>query len=79
LKKESDHRLLNDLQMTISLFSLQSRASMNAEAAAQLAVASNRITMIAQIYHRLNSYDGVQTIKFKKFADFSRDFSAMVS
>ena len=25
LKKESDHRLLNDLQMTISLLSLQSR------------------------------------------------------
>jgi two-component system, sensor histidine kinase PdtaS len=80
LKKESDHRLLNDLQMTISLLSLQSRSSTNAEAAAQLAVAANRVSMIARIHHRLNSYEGVQTIEFKKFLeDFSRDFSAMVS
>jgi len=78
-KKESDHRLLNDLQMTISLLSLQSRASTNAEAAAQLAVAANRVAMIARIHHRLNSYEGVQTIEFKKFLeDFGRDFSAMV-
>jgi len=80
LKKESDHRLLNDLQMTISLLSLQSRGSTNAEAAAQLAIAANRVAMIARIHHRLNSYEGVQTIEFKKFlADLGRDFSAMVS
>jgi two-component sensor histidine kinase len=80
LKKESDHRLLNDLQMTISLLSLQSRGSTNAEAAAQLAVAANRVSMIARIHHRLNSYEGVQTIEFKKFLqEFGRDFSAMVS
>jgi two-component system, sensor histidine kinase PdtaS len=80
LKKEFDHRLLNDLQMTISLLSLQSRGSTNPEAASQLAVAANRVAMIARIHHRLNSYEGVQTIEFKKFlADFCRDFSAMVS
>jgi len=80
LKKESDHRLLNDLQMTISLLSLQSRASTNAEAAAQLAVAAYRVSMIARIHHRLNSYDGVQAIEFRKFLqDFGREFSAMVS
>jgi two-component sensor histidine kinase len=80
LKKESDHRLLNDLQMTISLLSLQSRGSTNEEAAAQLAVAANRVSMIARIHHRLNSYEGVRAIEFKKFlADFGREFSAMVS
>ena len=80
LKKESDHRLLNDLQMTISLLSLQSRGATNAEAATQLATAANRVSMIARIHHRLNSYEGVQTIEFKKFLrDFSRDFAAMVS
>jgi two-component sensor histidine kinase len=79
-KRESDHRLLNDLQMTISLLSLQSRAATNAEAASQLAVAANRVAMIARIHHRLNSYQGVQTIAFKKFLeDFGLDFSAMVS
>ena len=80
LKRESDHRFLNDLQMITSLLSLQSRASANAEAAAQLAVAANRVSMIARIHHRLHSYDGVQAIDFKKFLeDFGRDFSAMLS
>src|SRR5450756_488370 len=80
LSKESDHRLMNDLQMTISLLSLQSRASTNAEAAAQLAVAANRVSMIARIHHRLHSYEGVQAIDFRKFLeDFARDFSAMLS
>ena len=80
LKEESDHRLLNDLQMTISLLSMQSRNSANPEAAAQLAAAANRVSMIARIHHRLNSYKGVRTIEFKKFLeDFCRDFSAMLS
>ena len=80
LSKESDHRLMNDLQMTISLLSLQSRSSTNAEAAAQLAVAANRVSMIARIHHRLHSYDGVPAIEFRKFLeDFGRDFSAMLS
>lgn len=80
LSKESDHRLMNDLQMTISLLSLQSRASTNPEAAAQLAAAANRVSMIARIHHRLHSYDGVQAIEFRKFLeDFAHDFSAMLS
>ena len=49
LRSESDHRLMNDLQMTISLLSLQSRAMANAEAAAQLAVAANRVATISRI------------------------------
>jgi two-component system, sensor histidine kinase PdtaS len=80
LKEESDHRLLNDLQMTISLLSLQSRNSTNPEAASQLAAAANRVSMIARIHRRLNSYEGVRTIEFKKFlGDFCHDFSAMSS
>lgn len=80
LKEESDHRLLNELQMTISLLSMQSRNSANPEAAAQLAAAANRVSMIARIHHRLNSYKGVRTIEFKTFIeDFCRDFSAMAS
>jgi two-component system, sensor histidine kinase PdtaS len=80
LNKESDHRLMNDLQMTISLLSLQSRSSTNAEAAAQLAVAADRVAMIARIHHRLHSYGGAQVIEFRKFLeDFGRDFSAMLS
>jgi two-component sensor histidine kinase len=71
---------MNDLQITISLLLLQSRAATNPEAAAQLAVAANRVSMIARIHHRLHSYDGVQAIEFRKFlTDFGRDFSAMLS
>ena len=80
MSKESDHRLMNDLQMAISLLSLQSRASTNAEAAAQLAVAANRVSMIARIHRRLRSCEGAQAIDFMKFLeDFGRDFSAMLS
>jgi len=80
LSRESDHRLMNDLQMTISLLSLQGRASTNAEVAAQLAVAANRVSMIARIHHRLHACNGLQTIDFKGFLeDLGRDFSAMLS
>jgi two-component sensor histidine kinase len=80
LKEESDHRLLNDLQMTISLLSMQGRNSANPEVAAQLAAAGNRVSMIARIHRRLNSYEGVRTIEFRKFLeDFCRDFSALLS
>lgn len=79
LKEESDHRLLNDLEMTISLLSMQSRNASNPETAAQLAAAANRVSMIARIHHRLNSHKGAR-IRFKKFLeDFCRDFSAMSS
>lgn len=80
LKEESDHRLLNDLQMTISLLSMQSRNASNPETAAQLAAAANRVSMIARIHHRLNSHKGARIIEFKKFLeDFCQDFSAMSS
>ena len=80
LSRESDHRLMNDLQMTISLLSLQSRSATNAEASAQLAVAADRVSTIARIHHRLHSYDGVKAVEFRKFIEeFARDFSAMLS
>jgi two-component system, sensor histidine kinase PdtaS len=78
--KESDHRLLNDLQMIVSLLSLQSRASVNAEVVSQLAVAANRVATIARVHQRLHSLDGVRTVAFKRYLEeFCRDFSTMVS
>ncbi|MGZ9128076.1 MAG: sensor histidine kinase [Candidatus Binatia bacterium] len=80
LSSESDHRILNDLQMIVSVLSLQSRASENAEAASQLATAADRIVAIARIHRRLHSLDGATTVAFKKFLeDLSTDFSSMVS
>ena len=79
LSKESDHRLLNDLQLIVSLLSLQSRTSMNAEAASQLAAAADRIATIGRVHRRLHSFDGVQTVPFKQYIeDLCRDFSPML-
>jgi two-component system, sensor histidine kinase PdtaS len=80
LSKECDHRLLNDLQMIVSLLSLQSHASKNAETASQLAAAADRITTIGRIHRRLHYFDGVQTVAFKQFLEnICCDFSTMLS
>ena len=79
LSNESDHRLLNDLQVIVSLLSLQGRASENAEVASQLAAAADRIAMIGRIHRRLQSLDGVQTFALKQYIeDLCRDFSMML-
>ncbi len=79
LGKESEHRLLNSLQMIVSLLRLQSRASANTEAASQLAIAANRVATIGRVHQRLHSFDGVQTVAFKQYLeDLCRDFSTML-
>ena len=80
LSQESDHRLLNSVQMIVSLLSLQGRASENAEVASQLAAAADRIATIGRIHRRLHSFDGVQTFALKPYVeDLCRDFSMMLS
>jgi two-component sensor histidine kinase len=48
LSLESDHRLLNGLQMIVSLLSLQGRAEPNPDAALHLSTAANRVAAIAR-------------------------------
>ena len=80
LSRESDHRLLNGLQMIGSLLSLQSRASANAEAASQLATAADRVATVGRVHRRLHSIDGVQTVAFKRYLeDLCCDYSTMLS
>jgi two-component sensor histidine kinase len=80
LSQESDHRLMNGLQMMASLLSLQGRASKNAEVASQLAAAADRIGTIGRIHHRLHSFDGVELFAVKQYLnDLCRDFSMMLS
>ena len=80
LRQEADHRLLNGLQMVVSLLSLQGRASDNAEVVSQLATAADRIATIGRIHRRLHSFDGVQTFALKPYVeDLCRDFSMMLS
>jgi two-component system, sensor histidine kinase PdtaS len=80
MSNESEHRLLNDLQVIVSLLSLQSRSSPNAEVASQLATAADRIATIARIHRRLHFSEGVQSVAFKQFLDdLCGDFSTMLS
>jgi two-component sensor histidine kinase len=80
LRKEADHRLMNGLQMVVSLLSLQSRAAANPEAAAQLSIAADRVRAIARVHRRLHELDGVKSVAFKPYLeDLCRDFSTMSS
>ncbi|GLS37168.1 hypothetical protein GCM10010869_27610 [Mesorhizobium tianshanense] len=77
-RKESEHRLLNDLQVVKSLLALQGRASGNAVVVSQLAVAASRVVTIERIHRRLHSYDGAQRIASKRYLDdLCRDFSTL--
>ena len=80
LSQESDHRLLNGLQMVVSLLSLQGRELASAEVATQLAAAADRVAAIGRIHQRLHSLDGVQIFAIKQHLDdICRDFSMMLS
>ena len=80
LSQESDHRLLNGMQMIVSLLSLQSRASESPEVASQLAVAADRVATIARVHRDLHNFDGVQTVALKRYIeDLCRDMSMMLS
>jgi two-component sensor histidine kinase len=67
LHAESDHRLLNGLQMVVSLLSLQSRTASIPDVAAQLSIAANRIATIERVHRRLHLHDGAKTVKLKKY------------
>lgn len=69
LSRESEHRLLNGLQLITSLLSLQSRATQNAEAAALLTVASNRVAAIGRVHRHLHTLDHVESVEFKQYLE----------
>ena len=80
LSQESDHRLMNGLQMVVNLLSLQRQNLPSAEVASQLAAAADRVATIGRIHHRLHSLDSVQIFALKHYLeDLCRDFSMMLS
>lgn len=77
--QEASHRLLNSLQLVVSLLSLQSRTESNAEAASHLSDAANRVATIAHLHRLLHSLDGRQSVAFKKFLEaLCADYSKML-
>jgi two-component sensor histidine kinase len=66
LAQEFEHRLVNSLQIIVSLLSLQSRTA-GPEAAAQLTVAANRVASLGRVHHRLHLLDHQESVQFKKY------------
>lgn len=80
LSREADHRLLNGLQMIVSLLSLQSRTEPNTDAAAHLSTAANRVATLARVHRRLHSLDSEEAVSFKQFLDeLCREYGSMLA
>jgi two-component sensor histidine kinase len=69
MSRESDHRLMNGLQMVSSLLSLQSRETPNAKAADQLKTAANRVATIGRVHKRLHALDQVGSVQLKDYLE----------
>ena len=80
LSKESEHRLLNGLQLITSLLTIQSRAANNTEAAALLTIAANRVAAIGRVHRHLHALDHVESVEFKTYLEsLCHDLSSMSS
>ena len=67
LAQEFEHRLLNSLQVIVSLLSLQSRAATTVEAAAQLRIAAERVAAFGRVHRRLHLLDHQKSVWFKPY------------
>ncbi len=80
LNQESDHRLLNNLHMIVSLLSLQGQSEPNTETASRLSIAASRVAAIARVHRHLHSMDGRQTVAFRQYLeDLCRNYSTMLT
>ncbi|MBU4527823.1 MAG: sensor histidine kinase [Hoeflea sp.] len=80
LSKESEHRLLNGLQLINSVLTMQSRNATNPETAAQLTLAANRVLTLARVHRHLHAMDTLESVDFKQSLErLCRDLSDMVS
>lgn len=68
LIQESEHRLLNGLQLIASLLSLQSRTvATTPEAAFLLASAARRVIALGRVNHQLHACDDQRNVELKQF------------
>jgi len=80
LCKESEHRLLNGLQLISSVLAVQSRGTKNPETAAELTMAANRVATLARIHRHLHTLDDVKSVEFKLYLEkLCSDLFDMVS
>ena len=77
--EEFEHRLLNSIQMIVSLLSAQTRTA-SAEAAAQLMIAVNRIIAFGHVHRRLHLLDRQKSVEFKRYLEhLCEDLSGLLS
>jgi two-component sensor histidine kinase len=69
LTQEFEHRLINGLQLIVSLLSLQSRTATTPEAAAQLTIASRRVSALGRVHRRLHLLDHQDKVAFKQYLE----------
>ena len=80
LSKESEHRLLNGLQLITSLLTIQSCAAKKVEVTAQLTIAANRVAALGRIHRHLHALDHVESVEFKQYLEnLCHDLSGIAS
>jgi two-component sensor histidine kinase len=67
LAQEFEHRLINGLQLIVSLLSLQSRTATTPEAADQLTTAARRVAALGRVHRRLHLLDHQDHVEFKGY------------
>lgn len=67
LTREFEHRVINGLQMVVSLLSMQSRAAETPESAAQLMIAARRVSAMGRVHHQLHRLDNHERIEFRQY------------
>ena len=67
LTQEFEHRLINGLQLIVSLLSLQSRTATTPEAADQLKIAARRVAALGRVHRRLHLLDLQDRVEFKDY------------
>jgi two-component sensor histidine kinase len=79
LAQEFEHRLVNGLQLIVSLLSLQSRTATTPEAAAQLIIAARRVASLGRVHRRLHLLDHQDHVEFKEYLQLlSKDLSGLL-
>ena len=67
LAQEFEHRLINGLQLVVSLLSLQSRTATTPEAADQLTIAARRVAALGRVHRQLHLLDHQDHVEFKEY------------
>jgi two-component sensor histidine kinase len=80
LTQEFEHRLINGLQLIVSLLSLQSRTAPTPEASAQLLIAAGRVSALGRVHRRLHLLDHQDHVEFGSYLQhLCEDLSGLLS